>query len=176
MAGHQVIDCIDRAGGAVLNGKDAVLAHPALHRSEHMVEGIEVKDGGGFENTIAGDLGVRPLDALTGHGGPLGKELRRGPQSGPDALIDRRAGATTLLLVGAAGRHDGAEHRLCIVGQVLPRQTAHLGQQGPFPAYVQRGEAVLLLIGGHLTGDRHPLLEQLHQLLVDAVDLIPQLR
>ena len=39
-----------------------------------MVEGVKIEDGGGFKDTIAGDLGISPLNALAGHGGPLGKD------------------------------------------------------------------------------------------------------
>ena len=174
VAGHQVVNGVHRAGGAVLNGQDAVLAHAGLHRLEHMLEGVEVQDGGGLENAVAGDLGIGPLDALTGHHRPLGEQLRRGVQGPADGLVHLGLDPAALVLIGAARRQDGAEHRLGVLGQLLPGLGPHLGQQGPLPARVQGGHAVLLLIGGDVPGDGHALFEQVYQLGVDGVDFHPQ--
>ena len=175
VAGHQVVDGVHRSGGAVLDGQDAVLAHAGLHRLKHVLKGVEVENGGGFKNAVTGDLGIGPLDALTGHGGPLRKELRSGIQGPADGLIHLGLDAAALVLIGAARRQDGAEHRLGIVGQLLSRLRPHLGQQGPLPARVQGGQAMLLFIGRDVPGDGHPLLEQRYQLGVDGINFSPQL-
>ena len=172
--GHQVVDGVHRAGGAVLNGQDAVLAHAGLHRLEHMLEGVEVENGGGLEDAVAGDLGVGPLDALAGHHGPLREQLRGGIQGLADGGVYLGLDAAALVLIGAAGRQDGAEHRLRVLGQLLAGLFPHFGQQGPLPARVQGGHAVRLFIGGDVPGHVHALFEQVHQLGVDGVDLAPQ--
>ena len=175
VADHQVIHRVHRTGGAVFDWQDAILAHAALHRLEHVVKALEIHDGGGLEQAVTGDLRVSALDALAGHGGPLGEQLGGLLHGLFDAVIDLGAPAQLAVLIGAAGGHDGAVHGLDVVGQLLPSLLAHLAQQGPLPAGVQHGHIVGLFILGHLGHRLHPPLHQVHDLPVNGVDVPPKL-
>ena len=140
-----------------------------------MVKALEIQDRGGLEQPVTGDLRVSALDALAGHGGPLGEQLRGLLHGLFDPVIDLRAPAQLAILIGAAGSHDGAVHGLNIVGQLLPGLLAHLAQQSPLPPGVQHGDIVGLLIFGHLGHRLHALLHQVHDLPVDGVDVPAQL-
>ena len=145
------------------------------HRFEYVLKGIEVEDGRSLEDAVAGDLGVSTLHTLAGHGSPLGEEVGGGVQGLADGLIHLGGHTGAGVLVGASGGQDGAVHRLGVVGQLLPRLLAYLAQQGALPARVQGGQAVCLLIGGHLFGNLHALLKQVHHLLVDGVNFLSQI-
>ena len=163
------------ASSAVFDGQDAVLAHAALHCLEHVVKALEIHDAGGFEDAVAGDLGIGALNALTGHHGPLGEELGRVFQGFLHALIDCGLFSGADILVGTAGGHDGAEKGLGIVRKLLPCLFCHPGQHSPLPARGQSGHVVLLFKHGDFIRNLHTLLEKSDDFVVDLVDLASQL-
>ena len=172
MAHHEVVDLLDGACGGVLNGHYAVLAQAVFNGGEHAAEVLEVQNGGHFDHFLRGDLGVGALHAADGHRGILGEQLGGFLDGRLDFPAQVRVLGHELALVGAAQLEQGRiEH-----GGVVPHLGGHLGadivELGPLPSRVQHRQALLLLVLGNAAGHSHPPGEQLHQLVVDLVNLL----
>ena len=170
---HEVVDLGDGTGGAVLDGQDAVAAHPGLHGAEDAVEAVEVHDLGQGEQLVAGHLGVSALHALTCHHGPAGEGpgvLRR-RENFPAELRLLRVQA--VLLVVPAQLQQGGVEELGVLLQLLAAETCHAVENFTLPAGGQDGGVVLLLVVRDGFDRLHALFEEGHQLPVDPVQLVP---
>ena len=78
---HQIVDLVDRAGRAVLDGQNAIAAHPLVYRVKDCLKCLKIHDAGQAKQFFAGRLGIGAFHALAGHhrlGGHLcGRILQR---------------------------------------------------------------------------------------------------
>ena len=171
----EVVNSPDGAVGAVFNGHHAELAQAGLHGGEHGLKALDVHDVAPGQQAVTGHLGIGALHALAGHQACLGEHLAAGGERSLHLRLHLGGGGDELRLTGAGQLENGGEQ---VVGKALPVAglLRHLGQDLPLPLLVQNGLVVLVLIGGHLFGQVHPLQKQVQQLVVHGIDLFPNLR
>ena len=116
-------------------------------------------------------MGIGSLHPLTGHHGGLGEELGSRIDGLGNGVIQSLTAAEELALVAAAqlkqhcikGAGVACHFRSCLLRHIL--------ELFPLPGGHEDGQALLFFILGYLSGDVHPLAEELYQLIVDFIDL-----
>ena len=111
MLAHQVIDRIDRAGGAVFHRDDAIAAEPLFDGGEDRVKAGKIKGAGAQEELFAGDAGIGTLHALAGHHRRLRKKLRGLTQGLFNGLGLGAGGVQDAVLAAAAELHNHGKER-----------------------------------------------------------------
>ena len=170
---HEVVDGVDGAGGAVLQGDDAEAAEALLNGGEDGLEAGEVEDVGTAEEPVAGQLGVGPLHPLAGDAGALREELGGVRQRLLDGLRQGAGDAQEPGLAAAAQLKDGLVEGVRVVPEFLGGLLLQLPELGPLPPGVQHRDAVGLLPGGDLRRHLHPLEEEGEELVVNGVHFFP---
>ena len=154
---HQVVDRRHRAGGAIFDGQDAIAAKALPHRLEHPLKLVEIQDGGQRKQLVAGLLGIGALYPLDGHRRLGWKELGRFFQGQPDALLQLRALAESLVLAAAAQVEKGVPQHAGILLVGLAHNLGDPGQHLALPAAVQHRQIVIFFIARHSQRRIHPL-------------------
>ena len=167
---HQVIDLVDRSIGAVLDRQHAIAAFSRPDRPKHVLKPRTVNDLGILEQAVDRNLGISPLHPLAGDHRIGGEQLGGVFQSRADLSGQRLLTGNRAVLIGASHLHQLLEQ----VGNIgresgrsfLPRPA----QDFPLPRGIKGRKVMLLLIGGHIEGNFHPLEEKPFHLAVDLVD------
>ena len=171
---HQVINLGNRAGGGVFNGQNAILAEPLVNGLEHAVKGLEVQDHGIGKDFFTGQLRISTLHALTGHHGGLREEVWGILNGLGNSLIELPGAAAELALVAATQFKEHGIQGSGVVCHVRPGLFCYILQFFPLPGGHQNGQAICFLILCHLGAEFHPAAEQLHQLIIDIVNLVSE--
>ena len=175
LALEQVVHCADGAVGAVFDGQHAELAQAGLHRRGHGLKALDVHDVAPGQQPVARGLRVGALHALTGHKAGLG-EHAAARREGRLHLRGHVGGGVHQLRLPRAGEVEQGGEQVIGVALLVARLRRDLGEDLTLPLAVADGQALLVLGGGHVLGQRHPGQEELEQLLVHCVDLFTNLR
>ena len=171
---HQVIDAVHRAGKAVLDGQDAILAQAALNRPEDILEGSAVQDGGITDHLFTGQLGIGTFDALTGNHGFFGKNRGHSGDDFPDLLPERASRMAVHLLTHPAVIDQQVIERPDALFVFFPSLLRNFVQQTSFPLAVQHGQVVFPLIPADGPGGFHSSSVEFNDLMVYFIDLFSQ--
>ena len=167
---HQIVHLRDRTGGAVFNGQNAIGTHALFHGGKDVVEGVHVEYVGELEHVVAGLLRVGALRALAGDQRAVGQFFLFARHGLFQPLHQRRTGGEQRGLVAAAQIEHGLVEQLGVALQPLARLFGDAVEHFALAAAVEDGQAVFLLVGGHVAGDLHAAHEQFQHLIVDLVD------
>ena len=174
VAEHQVVDLLHRAGGAVLQGEHAVVAEAVLDGGKDALEAAEVHHLRVLEHLLTGQLGVGPLHPLASHRG-RGREEVGGALHGALDLLAQGGGlGVHRVLVPPADLKEHGPQGIAVLRQFRGEFGGNVRQLLPLPGGVQGGQALGLLLLGHLGHHLHPLEEGLDQGVVNAVDFRSQ--
>ena len=173
--GQQIVDLPDGAGGGILHREHRIVGLPPLQGSKHVGEPGQPPAGHlRAEEAHGGLLAVAPRLPLVDHPGG-GHRLPPGGQGRRIGRIARflRPLPHQLALLPAGNGHDLlVEGRHVRLAGRIAGEGCLGGDHLLLPPGVQHRDTRPLLVLPHLAGDRHPLQKELHQLPVDAVDLL----
>ncbi len=163
VAEHQVIDLLDGAGGAVFQRQHTVVAEAVLDGGKDALEAAEVHHLGGLEHLLTGQLGIRALHALAGDH-RLGREEVGGALHGALDLLAQGGGlGVHRVLVPPADLKEHGPQGIAVLRQFRGSLAAMSASFSRSRAGVQGGQALGLLLLGHLGHHLHPLEEGLDQ-------------